>query len=423
VANRKDNKGRVLKTGESQRKDGMYEYKYTDAEGKRHSVYSKRLTPSDKYIDGKVDLSLREKITRLQKDLSDGIVPSIINKKTFSDCYEEYLKTKKTLKQRTLLNYQSIYKNCIHEYIGNRYITEIKYGDLMEFYMDLITEGYSLGTLRITQRIVHPVFEMAVRNDYIRKNPSDNILSLLKNSIELHTAKKIALTKPQQKNFMDYVSTSKWFCRYYNLFAVLLGTGCRIGEALGLRQVDCDFNNNAISINHTLGYYSNKNGKCSYQVTTPKTENSIRTIPMLKEVKSALLSELIMRVSDDKDSSCFSVDGYSGFVFTRKTGVPYTPPEIDRVLYEICENYNVAEIAAANRERRDPELLPHITSHILRHTFCTRYCEIESNIKVIQEIMGHANIVTTMQIYNDATEEAKRESMDNFNNRFVLHQL
>ena len=64
----------------------------------------------------------------------------------------------------------------------------------------------------------------------------------------------------------------------------------------------------------------------------------------------------------------------------------------------------------AKAEGREPELLPHFSCHHLRHTFCTRFCENETNLKVIQEIMGHADITTTMDIYNEATKDKKIES-------------
>ena len=84
---------------------------------------------------------------------------------------------------------------------------------------------------------------------------------------------------------------------------------------------------------------------------------------------------------------------------------------INRTIRSICADYNKEEESKAKEENRDPVLLPKFSCHILRHTFCTRFCENETNLKVIQEIMGHADISTTMDVYAEATQEKKKESI------------
>ena len=79
----------------------------------------------------------------------------------------------------------------------------------------------------------------------------------------------------------------------------------------------------------------------------------------------------------------------------------------------ILEVHNEEEIKNAKAEKREPFLIPQFTAHQLRHTFCTRFCENESNLKVIQAIMGHADITTTMDIYAEASPEKKQEIMTN----------
>ena len=86
-----------------------------------------------------------------------------------------------------------------------------------------------------------------------------------------------------------------------------------------------------------------------------------------------------------------------------------SPHCVNRVFDRIIKAYNAGEEQKAKRERRNPELLPHFSCHNLRHTFCTRFCENETNLKIIQEIMGHADITTKMDIYNEATKEKKLE--------------
>ena len=91
----------------------------------------------------------------------------------------------------------------------------------------------------------------------------------------------------------------------------------------------------------------------------------------------------------------------------------HNPQALNRVIKRITEDYNTAEVVRAKREKREPILIPHFSCHHLRHTFCTRFCENETNVKVIQSVMGHADISTTLNIYAEATDRAKKESFEN----------
>ena len=96
------------------------------------------------------------------------------------------------------------------------------------------------------------------------------------------------------------------------------------------------------------------------------------------------------------------------------------PTEINKVINRIIADYNAEETNQAKKEKREPILLPHFSVHNLRHTFCTRFCENETNLKIIQEIMGHANISTTMDIYNEATQEQKKASFANLEGKIMI---
>ena len=104
------------------------------------------------------------------------------------------------------------------------------------------------------------------------------------------------------------------------------------------------------------------------------------------------------------------IDGYTGFVFQNRYGSLYSAHDINRAIERIYKAHNEEEAAKAQKEKRSPLLIRHFSVHNLRHTFCTRFCENESNLKVIQEIMGHADIETTMNIYAEATAQKKQES-------------
>ena len=107
------------------------------------------------------------------------------------------------------------------------------------------------------------------------------------------------------------------------------------------------------------------------------------------------------------------IDGMSGFIFCNRFGMVPNPQTVNHTIKRIANSYNADEVVRAKKERRDPIILPNFSCHHLRHTFCTRLCENETNLKVIQSIMGHRNIETTMDIYAEATEEKKQESFEN----------
>ena len=193
------------------------------------------------------------------------------------------------------------------------------------------------------------------------------------------------------------------------MFTVLLGTGCRIGEALGLRWQDLDYDRRTISINHSLSYYQKpESNKSVLRISKPKTEAGIRTIPMLDVVKDSF--EMLYEEQLENGFNETEIDGMSGFIFCNRFGTVPNPQTVNHTIKRIANSYNADEVVRAKKERRDPIILPNFSCHHLRHTFCTRLCENETNLKVIQSIMGHRNIETTMDIYAEATEEKKQES-------------
>lgn len=398
AVSRKDSKGRVLRTGECQRKDGYYMYQYQDLNGKRRTIYSKDLP------------KLREKEKAVQRDQDDGIDGYSGARTTLNEVFDRYISGKLELKQSTRTNYIYLYDHYVRSSFGNRKIATIKYSDVKQFYYFLMTEKeFKPNSLESIHTIIHPTLTMAVRDNIIRNNPADGVMGEIKKSNAWEKAKRHALTIEQQTAFMKYTAESPVYSHWLPLFIVLLGTGCRIGEALGLRWQDLDFENRIISINHNLVYRIQDSGKCENHITTPKTKTGIRMIPMMEAVYQAFMDE--QRQQMEMGFSTQIIDGYSGFVFTNRFGNVLIPTTVNRAIKRIYNAYNEEEKIRAKEEKRVPLLLPHFSCHHLRHTFCTRYCENETNLKVIQEIMGHADITTTMDIYAEATEEKKKESL------------
>lgn len=221
-----------------------------------------------------------------------------------------------------------------------------------------------------------------------------------------------ALTVEQQRSFMNYVAENPVFCNWTALFTVLLGTGCRIGEAVGLRWQDLDMEKRLISINHSLTYYPRREEtyKCEFKVSLPKTEAGIRTLPMMQKVYDVFQYEY----ERQEDGFCSEVvDGMTGFIFTNRFGMPHNPASVNRVIKRIVDAHNADEVLKAKKEKRQPIMVPRFSCHIFRHTFCSRFCENETNVKVIQTVMGHASIETSMDINTEVTDDKKKEAIEN----------
>lgn len=417
---RKDGKGRNLRDGEDQMPDGRYRFRYIDGNGKRQAVYSWCLVPTDKAPVGKrKGPCLREKEEGIHRDSRDGIDGKKAAQITLNDMFDLYMAGKHELKQSTRTNYNYMYKNYVSQSLGLKKIGKIKYSDIKAFYNSLIcNKGFKPNSMEIINTILHPTFTLAVRDGYIRTNPTDGVMAEIKKSHDWEKPKRHALTIEEQEAFINYMADSDIYRHWLPLFTVFLGTGCRVGEIIGLRWKDCNFENRTISINHNLVYRQQDNGNCEMHVTTPKTAAGCRTVPMLKEVRTALLQERKRQMKEGGSKA--EIDGYTDFVFTNRYGYVHNPQTINRAIQRIYTAFNDEEATRAKKEHRKPLVIRHFSVHNLRHTFCTRFCENETNIKVIQDIMGHSDISTTMNIYAEATESKKKEAFDNLEGKIKI---
>lgn len=416
MINRKDSKGRVLRTNEVQRPDGRYEFKYKALNGRIKHIYSWRLTESDPVPPGKrKGRCLRELEIEIEKDSLDGIDTQ--HKRTLNDCWDAYISNKPELKDSTRNNYNYMYDLHVRNIIGNLPITKITYSVAKNFFTKLImVHKFKPVSVEIMNTMLYPVFQIAVRDGVIRLNPMDGLMTALKRSHNWDKNTRHPLTREQTRNFLEFVRDHKTYAHWYNMFVVFFGTGGRMGEIVGLTWKDIHWKKNVISINHNLIYRRQPDGKMEFHITTPKTKNGIREIPILETVKTALRNEYEKL---EKEGFCASVvDGYSGFIWKSLEGNVMTPSNINTAFRRIVRDYNKLEEKLAVAEHRDPKLLPYFSAHVCRHTFCTRLCEEETDLKLIQEIMGHANITTTMDIYNESNAERKQQSFDKLNEKF-----
>ena len=399
---RKDLRGRSLRKGEVQRSsDKRYMYTYTDPMGRRKFIYANDLA------------ELREKEAKLMKDQLDGLDLYVAGKASVNDTFDRYMSTKYNLRESTKSSYLYTYDHYVRDTFGKKRIADIKYSDVLQFYYYLLNEvKISLGTLDTVHCLLHPTFQLAVRDEIIRNNPTDGVMKEISRESGKNRGIRHALTVEQQRAFMEYIANHPIYYHWWPMFTVLLGTGCRIGEALGLRWQDLDYDRRTISINHSLSYYQKpESNKSVLRISKPKTEAGIRTIPMLDVVKDAF--EMLYEEQLENGFNETEIDGMSGFIFCNRFGTVPNPQTVNHTIKRIANSYNADEVVRAKKERRDPIILPNFSCHHLRHTFCTRLCENETNLKVIQSIMGHRNIETTMDIYAEATEEKKQESFEN----------
>ena len=157
-------------------------------------------------------------------------------------------------------------------------------------------------------------------------------------------------------------------------------------------------------------------GDSHYEVHLPKTNAGIRKIPLLAEVKEALFAEKCFQ-DETGNHSIVEIDGMSGFVFCNRFGGLYNAASLNRTIHRLIDDYNAQEEIISKREKRASIILPYFSCHIIRHTFCTRLCENETNLKVIQSVMGHKDIQTTMDIYAEVSERKKQEIFQQLNNK------
>lgn len=407
VERRKDNKRRVLKEGEYQRSSGTYEFKWRDKRGNRHSISAVTLE------------ELREKELDVLRDVLDGVKVDK-NNLTVNDMYNSWIQLKRGLKENTFSNYKYMYKMFVEPDFGKNRITDLKHSDVRGFYNFLAEEKHvQINTIDSIHTVLHQVLEIAVEDDYLRYNPSDNALKELKKAVNFEVEKRRALTVSEQEIFEAFLRKKGQYHRWYPVFTVMLWTGMRVGEITGLRWCDIDLEEGSINVNHTLVYFDKRaEERCTFAINTTKTKAGERSIPMLPKVKEAFLMEKeYQRECGVKSESV--VDGYRDFIFVNRFGNVQHQGTLNKALRRIIRDCNF-EILDKNKQN-DVIILPKFSNHSLRHTFTTRMCEAGVNIKAMQEILGHADAETTMDIYAEATKELKKSELINFEEFFARH--
>ncbi len=390
---RRDNKNRILRNGESQRPDGRYVYVYVDNSGKQKFLYSWKLENTDKLPQGKRDcVSLRDKIKRVQKDLEDGLVFDG-GKMTVLQLVKKYVGQKTGVRHNTEANYNFIINIINKEDFGMRHIDKVKLSDAKAWLIKLQSDGRGYSTIHAIRGVVRPAFQMAVDDDLIRKNPFEFQLATI---IVNDSVTREAITRKQERQFLQFIKNDKHFCKYYDGIYILFNTGLRISEFVGLVKSDIDFENGRIKVDHQLQRKRNM----EYTIESTKTSSGIRYVPMTTEVK-----ECFKRIIENRKNLKFEpmIDGYVGFLFLDKNNMPMVALHWEKYFQHICKKYNSIYKAQ----------MPKITPHVCRHTFCSNMAKSGMNPKTLQYIMGHSDIGVTLNTYthvgfSDVQKEMKR---------------
>lgn len=375
---RKDKKGRILKTGESQRKDGTYMYRYENVRGVRQCVYAPTLE------------ELREKESVIQRDVGDGI-DYTAGKISLLELAERYIAQRHNVRYNTKVSYNFVLNLLKKEDIAYRQISTIKPSDAKAFLVKLHEDGRSYSTITTVRGVLKPAFDMAVEDDIVRRNP---FAFRVVDVVPKDAVTREALTPAEKERFLAYIQGDKCRSRYYDEVIILLGTGLRISELYGLTKADIDFENRRIRVARQL----TRTRHCEYYVEKPKTESGERYIPMLDENVYQAFRRVIQSRKTPKVE--YMVGGCSGFLFLDKDGKPKVAGHLEHAIKRIVDNYN---------NSHDDKLT--VTPHVLRHTFCTDMCNAGMDIKSLQYLMGHSDAYTTMNVYTHSSYDMAEKAL------------
>lgn len=390
---RRDNKNRILRNGESQRKDGRYSFKYIDGSGTARFVYSWKLEKNDKVPAGKRDgLSLREKEKSIQRDIDDMINPRG-GEMTVEALVKKYLLQKTGVRHNTEANYNFVLNIIKNEEFGKRHIDQVKLSDAKCWLIKLQKDGCGYSSIHSIRGVVRPAFQMAVDDDLIRKNPFDFQLATV---IVNDSVTRKAITRKQERAFLEFVKNDKYYCKYYEGIYILFKTGLRISEFVGLTVNDIDLQNRKLTISHQL----QRTRKMDYIIENPKTECGVRTIPLSDDVYECFVKIIHQRPKLKREPN---IGGYCGFLYLDKNGKPMVAMHWEHFFKHIWQKYN-----SIYREQ-----LPLITPHVCRHTYCSNMAKSGMNPKTLQYLMGHSDIGITLNTYThlgyeDAKDELQR---------------
>lgn len=379
-----DNTRRVKGEGTIRKKGNGYEGRITvEVNGvrKQVSVYDK----SQRVVV--------EKMQELRKKRDDNYY--IENKNiTLEEWLKEWMRVYKKpyISPRTYQGYVEKSKTIL-EHLGNMQLQKIELYHLQKFISDLQNEGKSPKSLRHYYSILKMCFDDAIMCRHISLNPTRNLKLPSMRRKELNI-----MTKEEQLVFEGFMKKYRMGTAYI----VLVNTGLRAGELSGLTWKDVDFENKALYVRRGMQKITTYDDdfnkiKRERKVTDVKTENSYRVVPMLDKVVR-ILQEYKKKVQTEQEELAELGEGFKedDFIFKTKYNHPITSEYLRKTCQGICKSNNFRKVGI----------------HELRHTFATRSIEAGIDLRVLQEILGHASYSTTADIYVHILGQVKLSQMN-----------
>lgn len=374
----KDLKGKELGIGITQRKDGLYQGRYTDRFGKKQTIYERKLT------------DLRKKLATAIAYNENYV--SVSQNITLDAWFERWMKVykEKSVRPNTKREYVHIYNKNISPYFGGRLIKDLVKSDIQWLIDKADEDNYKYERQNKIKVILSDMFSRAVEDNLMVRNPTSGVKLRADKEIKAN-----ALTLEEQNTFFEFCKNTF----YDNLFNVAVNTGLRPGELFALQISDVNFENGYIDVNKTLVYQKYLDDeKKTFHVEPPKTPQSYRKVPINSVCRIYLEKQLELKkvVSQKRPKQ------QNDYLFVTKFNTP-----LNSVIFSDAIKAVIREI---NLVRSFDDEFRIFSGHTFRHTFATRCFENGVDAKVVQSYLGHASLKMTMDLYTHVTED--KSSMD-----------